>query len=432
MLKFLALFLVIALIALPLTAHAFSTVGGPAFSAPTAINSLGIDVLHVTARTGANALISPYSIELALVMAYAGADGSTRDEMMRVLHLSGNEVETHKAFGALQRDLDTLAQWSARQAAQMKQYGRTNDAIILDVANRLFGQQGYDFRSEFLELVKTNYNAPFEPLDFVKDSAGTTKTINDWVADKTQQRIRNLIPPGALDELTRLVLANAVYFKAPWADPFSASATAPAPFHAGGGSAVNVPMMTIQKSFGYAKTNGLTILTIPYSGREIQFLIILPDDVNGLAKTEAEITAAQLTNWASVPSRQVKLFLPKFKIEPPTLPLAEALQMLGMTNAFDIPRGSANFDRIAPRRPPDDYLYISRVFHKTFLDLDENGTEAAAATAVVMAVRGIVMQPETPVEVRVDHPYIFAIQHRASGTCLFLGHLADPRLTYLK
>lgn len=413
MLKLLALFLVIALIALPLTAHAFSTVGGPAFSAPTAINSLGIDVLHVTARTGANALISPYSIELALVMTHAGADGSTRDEMTRVLHLSGNEVETHKAFGALQRDLDL-----------------TNDAVTLDVANRLFGQQGYDFRPAFLELLKTNYNAPLEPLDFTKDAAGGTKVINDWVADKTQQRIRNLIPAGALDNLTRLVLANAVYFKAPWANPFSASATAPLPFHAGGGSPVNVPTMTIQKSFGYARTNGLTIVTIPYSVGVIQFLIILPDDVNGLAKTEAQLTAAQLASWANVPPREVKLFLPKFKIEPPTLPLAEALQMLGMTNAFDTPRGSANFDRIAPRRP-NDYLYISRVYHKTFLDLDENGTEAAAATAVVMAFGGIVMQPEKPVEVRVDHPFIFAIQHRASGTCLFLGHLADPRLTYL-
>lgn len=412
MLKFLALFLVIALMAIPLTAHAFSTVG--AFSAPDAINSLGIDVLHVTARTGANALISPYSIDLALVMTHAGADGSTRDEMTRVLHLSGNEVETHKAFGALQRDLDM-----------------TNDAVTLDVANRLFGQQGYDFRPAFLELLKTNYNAPLEPLDFTKDAAGGTKVINDWVADKTQQRIRNLVPAGALDNLTRLVLANAVYFKAPWADPFSVSATAPLPFHASGGSPVNLPTMTIQKSFGYAKTNGLTILTIPYSRREIQFLIILPDEVNGLAKTEANLTAAQLASWANLPGREVRLFLPKFKIEPPTLPLAEALQMLGMTNAFDIPPRSANFDRIAPRRIPDDYLYISRVFHKAFLDLDENGTEAAAATTVVLAAREELMQPETPVEVRVDHPFIFAIQHRASGMCLFLGHLADPRLTYL-
>lgn len=429
MLKYLALFLVIVLIALPLTAQAFSTVS--AFSAPDAINSVGIDVMHVTARSGANALISPYSIELALVMAYAGADGSTRDEMTRVLHLSGNEAETHQAFSALQRDLDTLVQQSATQAAQMQKFGRTNDAFTLDVANRLFGQQGYDFRPAFLELLKTNYHAPFELLDFFKNASGATKTINTWVAGKTQQRIRDLIPPGALDELTRLVLANAVYFKAPWVEPFSASATAPLPFHAGGGSPVNVPTMTIQKSFGYAKTNGLTILTIPYTGREIQFLIILPDDVDGLAKIEAELTAAQLASWANLPSRQVKLFLPKFKVEPPTLPLAEALQMLGMTNAFDIPRGSANFDRIAPRRPPNDYLYISRVFHKTFLNLDENGTEAAAATAVVMAAREELMRPETPVEVRVDHPFIFAIQHRASRTCLFLGHLADPRLTYL-
>lgn len=427
MLKFLALFLVIALIALPLTAHAFSLPMSGPFSASSAINSVGIDLLHATASTNANSLISPYSIELALVMAYAGADSSTRDEMTRVLHLSGTAAEVNQGFASLQRDMDTLVQQSATQAAQMEKYGRRNDAVTLDVANRLFGQQGYDFRPAFLELLKTNYDAPFDPLDFIKNAPEATKVINDWVAEKTQQKIRNLIPEGALNDLTRLVLANAVYFKAPWADPFSPSATAPLPFHAGGGPPVNVPTMTIQKSFGYSKANGLTILTLPYSGREIQFLIILPDDMNGLGKAEAGLTAAQLSSWANLPAREVKLYLPKFKIQPPTLPLAEALQTLGMKHAFDIPRGSANFDSIAPRRPPNDYLYISRVFHKTFLDLDEKGTEAAAATAVVMATRAVMMRPEAPVEVKVDHPFIFAIQHRPSGTCLFLGHLTDPR-----
>jgi serpin B len=226
------------------------------------------------------------------------------------------------------------------------------------------------------------------------------------------------------------VLANAVYFKAPWHNPFSASATAPLPFHAKGGEAVNVPTMTIQKSFGYAKTKGLTIVSLLYGSGEFQFLIILPDDVNGLAKTEADLTSAQLAEWANLPDQEVKLYLPKFKIAPPTLPLGEALQMLGMTNAFDIPLGSANFNGIAPRRP-NYYLYISRVFHKTYLELDEKGTEAAAATAVALAERSVMMKPQEPIEVRVDHPFIFAIQHQASGACLFLGHLTDPRLTYL-
>lgn len=415
-LKILALSAVV-LLSLRLISRAFAIGGG--FYAQDAINSLGVDLLHTTAHTDANALISPYSIELALVMAHAGADGPTRTEMARVLHLARNDADTDHAFAALQKDLDRLVHDSG--------YGTSNYLITLDVANRLFGQKGYDFRPAFLELVKTNYTAPFEALDFVKDAPGAIQTINDWVASKTQQRIRNIIPAGALDDLTRLVLANALYFKAPWVEPFPTSDTKPLPFHAGGGAAVNVPTMTIQKSFGYLKTNGLTIVTIPYSGDRIQFLIILPDRVNGLAKAEAALTATQLESFTNLPTREMKLYLPKFNIEPPALDLAEALQRLGMNKAFDIPRDSANFDRIAPRRTPNDYLYISRVFHKTFIKVDEKGTEAAAATAEMMGVNGIEEPPPQPVIVRVDHPFIFAIQHRASGACLFLGHVTDPR-----
>jgi serpin B len=138
------------------------------------------------------------------------------------------------------------------------------------------------------------------------------------------------------------------------------------------------------------------------------------------------LTPEKLANWARLPNQSVKLFLPKFKLEPPTLPLGDALQKLGMTTAFDVPEGSANFDRMAPRRPPADYLFISKVFHKTFMSVDEKGTEAAAATAVAMTIKGM-MRPVEPLEVKVDHPFIFALQHRPSGACLFLGHVADPR-----
>lgn len=432
MLKFLPILAALFAVGLTMSVHAFSTIGlgSPEQTAADSINSLGIDLMHATARPDANALISPYSIGTALVMTYAGADGQTREEMNRVLHLTAEDEQTHRGFAALQQALDGVAKQSAERAAKMLTYGRTNDAITLAVANRLFGQQGYDFRAAFLDLLKTNYHAPFEAMDFVRDASGATKTINDWVAQQTRERIQNLIPAGALDAVTRLVLVNAVYFKAPWENPFSESATKPLPFHAQGGDAVNVPTMSIQKSFGYAKQNGLTVVSLPYSGGEIQFLIILPDDVNGLAKVEANLTSSELWGWAKLPAQDVKLFLPKFKITPPTLPLGEALQTLGMTTAFDKPRGSANFNRMAPRLP-NDYLYISRVFHKTFLDLDEKGTEAAAATAVAMAQRSAILQKPQAVELRVDRPFLFAIQHRENGACLFLGHVTDPRLTYL-
>ena len=396
--------------------------------AASAINSVGVDLLHRTGRMGANTLLSPYSIETALAMTYAGADGATHDEMARVLHLQPDAMQVANNFTALQRLLNETVQLSVRAADAVKKYGVTNDAITLDVANRLFGQQGHDFRPAFLDLVKTKYNAPFEPLDFHTNAAGATKTINDWVTQQTNQRIVGLIPNGVLDDLTRLVLVNALYFKAPWAEPFSASATKSLPFHIGK-TREQVPMMSVQKSFGYAKESGATIVSVPYSGGELQFLIILPDDTNGLAKTEAALTADELAKWANLPAREVKLTLPKFRIEPPTMPLGEALQMMGMTNAFDVPHGSANFDRMAPRKP-NDYLYISRVFHKTFISVDEKGTEAAAATAVALATRSM-QKPEPVPEVNVDHPFIFAIQHRASGACLFLGHEVNPRLTYL-
>jgi serpin B len=423
--KFFATFLLV--MAVMTSAYSNPPPAAPASIAASAINSIGIDLLHQTGRADANALLSPYSIETALTMAYAGADGATRDEMARVLHLRGDGAQVASEFAALQGRIDALVQRSAEQSEQIKKDGGKMDPITLDVANRLFGQQGYDFRPAFLDLLKAQYQAPFQAMDFVHGADGATKTINDWVEQKTQKRIRDLIPSGALNKYTRLVLVNALYLKASWAEQFSEGATHPLPFHVGGDAAVNVPTMNIQKSFGYTKENGVTVVSLPYGGGELQFLIILPDAAIGLAKVEVGLTAGKLAGWANLSDHLVNLHLPKFKIEPPMLPLEKALQKLGMTTAFDVPRGSANFDRMAPRRP-DDYLYISDVFHKTFLSVDEKGTEAAAATAIqMMDANGIEMNPPKPIEVRVDHPFLFAIQHRASGACLFLGHLVDPR-----
>src|SRR6185437_13231080 len=329
--------------------------------AGNSINSIGLDLLHTTSRPDANALLSPYSIGLALAMTYAGADGQTRDKIARVLHLPKDDAQVARAFGELQSMMNEVVQKSVEASAKMKQYGESNDPITVDSANRLFGQKDYDFRPAFLYLLKTNYHAPFQPMDFFHDAAGAAKVINDWVEQQTKGRIRDLVPAGALDRLTELVLVNAIYLKAPWAEPFQASGTKPMPFYAPGGAA-EVPMMSIQKRFGYAKTNGVTVVSLPYTGRDLHLLIILPDDTNGLAKVESELTAEQLAGWATLPARDVRLFLPKFKMEPPTLALGEALQKLGMRTAFDKPRGSANFDRMAPRRP-NNYLYISDVFH---------------------------------------------------------------------
>jgi serpin B len=362
-------------------------------------------------------------------MTFAGADGETRTEMARVLHFPSDASAAAASFASLQRSLEEMSAKTTELVKKSKEFGGPSEPITLNIANRLFAQKDYDFRQDFLSLVKQNFGAAFEPIDFTVNPAAAAQHINKWVADQTRDKIRDLIPADALNKLTRLVLANALYLKAPWADPFSEKTTQPESFHVRGpdGSGVDVPMMRKTARFGYARREGFTAVSLPYAGDDLQFLVFLPDEVNGLRTLESMLTADVLAKCTRLEAQDVDLHLPKFKLEPPTIALAEKLQALGMQSAFDIPRGSANFDKMAPRKP-NDYLYISNVFHKTFIALDEKGTEAAAATAVVMmratAMRGL---KPPPIEVKVDRPFVYAIQHVPSGVCLFLGRVTDPR-----
>ena len=394
--------------------------------AAKATNELGVDLHRQLATGDENLCISPYSIDSALAMTFAGADGETRSEMARVLHFP-NAGDVPASFSTLQQSLEQMSAKTAELVKDSKKFGGPSEPITLNIANRLFAQKGYHFREAFLSLVKQNFGGAFEPLDFVADPAAAMQRINKWVADQTHDRIRDLIPADALNKLTRLVLANALYLKAPWSEPFSEKATQPESFHVRGGAPVNVPMMRKTARFGYAGREGFTAVSVPYAGDDLQFLVLLPSDVNGLRALESKLTADLLAECAKLESQDVDLHLPKFKLEPPTIALAEKLQALGMKTAFDIPRGSANFDRIAPRKP-NDYLYISNVFHKTFIAVDEKGTEAAAATAAVMMRATAIARPKPPpIEVKVDRPFVYAIQHVPSGVCLFLGRVADPR-----
>jgi serpin B len=400
---------------------------GDAALAANAINSLGLELLGTENQPGANALLSPYSIQIALAMTYAGADGETKAEMARVLHFGGDEANLHRSFGVLQAALADVVEATLETSENAKKMGGTRDPLTLTVANQLFGQTGYEFRPAFIGFTKESYGAPLELLDFARDPMKCRGQINAWVEKQTRDRIRDLIPSDGLTRDTRLVLVNAIYMKAPWIEEFPASATQTRPFHTARSSSAGVPTMTRQDHFGYAKREGFTTVTIPYTGGAVQFLVILPDEIDGLAAVEAKLTAEIIGSLAAVKSTDVILHLPKFKMEPPLFRLAKALQSLGMKSAFDQPKGSANFDRMAPRRP-DEYLCISEVFHKTFLSLDEKGTEAAAATAVTMNRVASAARPKPkPIEVSVDHPFLFAVQHRPSGACLFLGRVADPR-----
>ena len=415
------------LLALALIAAITSSPAADSDLAATATNQLAVD-LHRQLVTGdENLCLSPYSIQSALAMTFAGADGETRAEMARVLHFPTDGDAIHASFASLQRSLEEMAKQTAKIAEHSKKSGGPSDPITLAIANRLFAQSGYSFRDSFRAFVKQHYGAPFEPLDFRRDAAGATKYINQWVAGQTRDRIRDLIPAGALNEMTRLVLANAIYLKAPWADEFSDTATKPQPFHVRGGAPVDVPMMRKEdQNFGYAKREGFTAVSIPYSGSELHFVVLLPDEVNGLHALESKLNANMLAGCAKLEEHDIDLSLPKFKFEPPTIALADKLQALGMKLAFDQPRGSVNFDKMAPRKP-NDYLYLSQIFHKTFIAVDEKGTEAAAATAAVMMATSAIVKRSPPIEVKVDRPFVYAIQHVPSGACLFLGRVTDPR-----
>ena len=396
-------------------------------TAASAINDFGIDLLAHAAKPQENTALSPYSIQIALAMTYAGAEGHTREQMAKVLHYPADDSNISESFAALQKALAEMTSRTAKLAAESKKTGGPSEPITLTVANRLFGQQGYDFRPAYLTLLKETFGAPLEILDFVKSPGDATKHINAWVEKQTRERIRNLIPDNALNKDTRLVLANALYLKAPWEKEFNESATQPRPFHLAGGESADVPTMTRQDSFGYAKLEGFVAVAVPYSGDDLQLLVLLPETAAGLPNLESKLTPSLLMDCARLKSQDIALFLPKFKLEPPLFALRKTLEVLGMESAFDVPQGSANFNGIAPKRP-NDYLYISDVFHKTFVEVDEKGTEAAAATAVVMmrATAHFEEKPE-PIKVRVDRPFLFAIQHRPSGACLFLGRVADPR-----
>ena len=396
-------------------------------TAATAVNALGIDLLAKTGKANENALLSPYSIQSALAMTYAGAAGKTREEMASALHFPKDGAELNKSFAMLEKELAGIEKSSRKEVAASKD-GGPSEPVTLSVANRLYAQEGYDFRKAFLSAVKEYYGAPVEQVNFAESAGSVRKLINAWVEEQTRKRIWNLIPDGGLDASSRLVLVNAIYLKAAWEHEFE-FATGPARFHVNGGGAQDVPTMSNESDYGYARQDGYAAVALPYVGSDLQFLVLLPDHANGLSALEAKLTPALLAGCAKLEPGLVKLWLPNFKLEPPLMELSEELKALGMKTAFNDPGGSANFDGMAPRKP-DDYLAISKVFHKTFLSLDENGTEAAAATAAVITVEGMPEPPAHPPkvhEVHVDHPFIFAIQDRKSGACLFIGRVTDPR-----
>lgn len=353
-----------------------------------------------------NLFFSPHSISTALAMTLAGAREETRAQMEQTLRLSLDPPKLHQAFSALESRLNAI---------------QNSGAIQLQTANSLWPQADA-LLSDFLALIETYYNAAVEPVDYTDDSRReqARKRINDWVAARTADKIRDLIPDGVLDSLTRLVLVNAIYFKGDWAFPFKETATTDAPFHPAPGKAVSAPFMQQQERFGYAETDDLQLLELPYGDGALSMLVALPKAGDGLQKLEGGLSADRLQDWRGRLRREkVEVHLPRFKIES-GFRLNSALQDMGMTDAFNPDK--ANF---AGMDGNPNWLYITAALHKAFVEVNESGTEAAAATAVVVGARSIAMPAPVPV-FRADHPFLFLIQEKETGAVLFMGRVVDP------
>lgn len=369
------------------------------------INAFAIDLHRALADEPGDLFVSPASIAIAFAMTHAGARGETQQEIARVFHFDSDAKKTHEGFAA------ALAGWSVAQ-----------DDLELSVANRLFGEKTVKFEPAFIDLTRTIFAAPLEPIDFKGAAEPARAHINAWVAKRTHDKILDLLPPGGVDPSTRLVLVNAVYFKASWRTPFIEGMTGRADFH---GAAGKRTVMMMEKTGRFAANvvpgARLKLLELPYTST-YSLVIVLPDTNDGLAAVEKALDVKTLDGWISgLRDQDVAVKLPRFKIEPGEgLRLAGILGTLGLRTAFD--PSAADFTGMAPR---SEQIVLSEAFHKAFVAVDEKGTEAAAATAVG-ARSGGGMPTDEPLAFTADHPFLFMIRDQSSGAILFMGRLSDP------
>jgi serpin B len=369
-------------------------------------NAFAFDLYGALKGTQGNLFYSPYSISQALAMTYAGARDTTEKEMAGTLHFVLPQDRLHPAFNSLDQQLKARGQGAK---------GKDGKGFRLNIVNAIWGQAGYNFLADYLDLLAQNYGAGLRTLDFRTAPEVSRQIINGWVADQTEQRIKDLIPAGVIDPMTRLVLTNAIYFNAAWANNFEKNLTQPAPFHLLDGSTVGAPMMHQTEILGYAAGNGYQVISLPYDGRELEMVVMVPDAGN-FAEFEKSLDAGMAGSIIqSIVPKQVALSLPRFKFES-EFGLGKTLSGMGMPIAFS---GQADFSGMTGNRD----LSISEVVHKAFVAVDEAGTEAAAATAVIMRATAM---PTKPLEVTVDRPFIFLIRDIQTGSIIFVGRVVNP------
>jgi len=369
-------------------------------------SAFAFDLYRALQETDGNLFYSPYSISQALAMTYAGAHGETEQQMAETLRFALSQDNLHPAFNGLDIELSKRGEGAE---------GKDEEGFRLHIVNAIWGQKDFSFLAEFLDVLAENYGAGLRVLDFVNAPEESRITINDWVSEQTEDRIEDLIPKGAIDDLTRLVLTNAIYFNAAWQFPFDEDATADGPFYLLDGGEVVVPMMTQTESFGYADGEGYQAVELPYDGRELSMVIILPGD--GQFETFESAMDYQMIKGiiSDLENQQVNLTMPKFEFES-EFSLKKVLTAMGMPVAFS---PDADFSGMTGKRD----LFIDSVLHKAFVSVDEAGTEAAAATAVIMTLTAV---PAPPVEVTVERPFIFLIRDIETGAILFIGRVMNP------
>jgi serpin B len=368
--------------------------------------AFALDLYQAVREGQDNLFYSPYSISLALAMTYAGARGETERQMADTLHFSLSQDRLHPAFNGLD-----LALASRGEGAE----GKDEGGFRLNIVNALWGQEGYAFLPDFLDLLAENYGAGLRLVDFEGDAESSRVAINDWVEDQTEGRIEDLIRRGLLNELTRLVLTNAIYFNAAWSEPFEPDQTEDGVFHLPDSGQVTVPMMRHVTSYGYAEGPGFQAVELPYDGRELSMVVLLPAE-GRFGAFEDSLDAGQLDGiLGDLHPQEVALTMPRFEIES-ELDLGEVLAAMGMPDAFSMAADFSGMDGT-------DMLFIKEVVHKAFVSVDEAGTEAAAATAVIMQLKGM---PGQPVEVTLDRPFLFFIRDMETGAILFVGRIMDP------
>ncbi len=372
-------------------------------------NGFAVDLYHQLRQApdnqDKNLFLSPFSVSSALAMTYAGARGETAEQMKRVLRFDQPAKQVHTAYH------DLLQALRARQE---------KDEVELHIANALWGQTGYDFRDEYLEVTRKQYGAGLKQVDFKRSAEQAREKINTWVAENTRNKIKKLMPKGAITPRTRLALTNAVYFKAQWAHTFNKDATRKREFRLRNGETIQTPMMHQTERFPFTRTDNVKLLEMPYKNRALAMVILLPQEGTSLDTVEDQLNRNTLSTWLDhLDTARVRVAIPKFKLTSRFI-LNEPLENMGMTDAFR--PNKADFSGMTAA--PKPRFFLQTVVHKAYVDVYEKGTEAAAATGVSLGVTSA--QPEKPETFMADHPFLFILRDRQTESILFIGRVLSP------